>query len=73
MPCDQGITFEELIEGLLQLFAGDKESVEIEEVQAFINRYKYDPNDFQKFAKWDKYKYTRNLVHEGNDIISIDV
>ncbi len=23
-------------------------------------------NDWRKFAKFDKYKYTRNLVHEGN-------
>ena len=30
------------------------------------HRYKFDPNDFKKFTKWDKYKYTRNLVHEGN-------
>ena len=29
-------------------------------------RYKFDLKDFQKFIKWDKYKYTRNLVHEGN-------
>ena len=31
-----------------------------------IARYKFDLKDFQKFIKWDKYKYTRNLVHEGN-------
>ena len=32
----------------------------------FILRYKFDAKDFQRFTKWDKYKYTRNLVHEGN-------
>ena len=36
--CNESITFEELIEGLLDFFSGDKESVIIEEVQAFINR-----------------------------------
>ncbi len=25
-----------------------------------------NPRDWRKFAKFDKYKYTRNLVHEGN-------
>ena len=36
--CNESITFEELIEGLLDFFSGDKESVIVEEVQAFINR-----------------------------------
>ena len=38
MSCDRAITFEELIEGLLNYFSGDKDSVVIEDVQAFINR-----------------------------------
>jgi len=29
-------------------------------------RYENNPDDWKKFAKWDKYKYTRNLMHEGN-------
>ena len=29
-------------------------------------RYKSHPSDWKRFAKFDKYKYTRNLVHEGN-------
>ena len=36
--CNESITFEQMIEGLLDFFSGDKESVIIEEVQAFINR-----------------------------------
>jgi cysteine dioxygenase len=28
--------------------------------------YQSSPSDWKKFAKWDSYKYTRNLVHEGN-------
>ena len=30
------------------------------------NSYKSNPGDWRKYAKFDKYKYTRNLVHEGN-------
>ena len=41
MTCDGSITFEQLIEGLLELFSGDKDSVVIEEVQAFINRWQW--------------------------------
>eukprot|EP00090_Calanus_glacialis_P005393 TRINITY_DN1418_c0_g1_i1.p1 TRINITY_DN1418_c0_g1~~TRINITY_DN1418_c0_g1_i1.p1 ORF type:complete len:216 (-),score=53.57 TRINITY_DN1418_c0_g1_i1:111-758(-) len=64
--CEGPITFEELIDGLLELFSKDKESVVIEEVQAFFNRYVFNPADVAKYAKWDKFKYTRNLIHEGN-------
>lgn len=60
------ITFDELIEGLMQLFKEDKEKVDIDEVVAFFNRYENNPEDWKKFSKWDKYKYTRNLIHEGN-------
>nr|ACO15183.1 Cysteine dioxygenase type 1 [Caligus clemensi] len=58
------ITWDELIEGLLQKFESD--SVNIEEVQEFMASYKSCSTDWKKFAKFDKYKYTRNLVHEGN-------
>ena len=60
----QGITWEELIERLLELFAQDE--VNIEEVEELLASYKSNPADWKKFAKFDKYKYTRNLVHEGN-------
>jgi cysteine dioxygenase len=40
--------------------------VNIEEVENLLLAYKTDPKDWQKFAKFDRYKYTRNLVHEGN-------
>jgi cysteine dioxygenase len=61
---DGSITWEYMIERLLQLFDG--ESVNIEEVEDLLASYKSDPKDWHKFAKFDKYKYTRNLVHEGN-------
>ena len=52
------------IERLLEIFESD--SVNVEEVENLLLSYKSDPKDWQKFAKFDKYKYTRNLVHEGN-------
>ena len=38
MSCEDSISYEQLVEGLLELFSGEKESVVIEEVQAFVNR-----------------------------------
>ena len=38
MSCEDSISYEQLVEGLLELFDGEKESVVIEEVQAFVNR-----------------------------------
>ena len=38
MSCEDSINYEQLVEGLLELFSGEKESVVIEEVQAFVNR-----------------------------------
>jgi len=60
------ITFDQLIQGLLELFSEGKDKVDIDEVTEFFNRYENNPEDWKKFAKWDKYKYTRNLMHEGN-------
>ena len=52
------------VERLLEIFESD--SVNVDEVEDLLLAYKSDPKDWQKFAKFDKYKYTRNLVHEGN-------
>lgn len=60
------ITFEQLIEGLLEYFKEGKDKVDIDEVIQWFNRYENNPEDWQKYAKWDKFKYTRNLIHEGN-------
>jgi len=66
MDCKDPITFEELINGLLNYFKEGKERVNVDEVIAWFNRYENNPEDWSKFAKWDKFKYTRNLIHEGN-------
>ncbi len=51
------LLFCQQIEKLLELFESD--SVNIEEVEDLLLSYKTDPKDWQKFAKFDKYKYTR--------------
>ena len=38
MSCEDSITYEQLVEGLLEFFDREKESIVIEDVQAFINR-----------------------------------
>ena len=59
-----GLTWDEMIEALLELF--QDEDVNIEAVEAVLSQYNSSAKDWKKFAKYDKYKYTRNLVHEGN-------
>jgi cysteine dioxygenase len=61
---DGSITWDYMIDRLLRIF--DSDSVNVEEVEEVLSSYKSDPNDWHKYAKFDKYRYTRNLVHEGN-------
>lgn len=61
---DGSVTWEELIEKLLEIFQEDQ--VNIEQVSELLESYTSNVEDWKKFAKFDKYKYTRNLVHEGN-------
>nr|ACO11707.1 Cysteine dioxygenase type 1 [Caligus rogercresseyi] len=64
MSCNEGLTWDALIELLLEKFESDR--VNVEEVKDILSSYKSAKQDWKKFAKYDKYKYTRNLVHEGN-------
>ncbi|CAI9611844.1 unnamed protein product [Staurois parvus] len=57
-------TLEELIRILHQIFSSDK--VNIEEVQNIVESYESNPLEWMKYAKFDPYRYTRNLVDEGN-------
>ncbi|XP_015908525.1 cysteine dioxygenase type 1 [Parasteatoda tepidariorum] len=54
----------DLIRELRLAFATDH--VNIERVQDLMSAYKSNPRDWIKFAKFDRYRYTRNLVDEGN-------
>jgi len=58
------ISWEKMIEKLLEVFESDQ--VNIEEVEEILGAYHTKVSDWRKYAKFDKYKYTRNLVHEGN-------
>jgi len=57
-------SLDDLIEQLHEVFSEDK--INVEEVQDLMYSYKSNPEDWKKFAKFDRYKYTRNLVDEGN-------
>ncbi|XP_059481214.1 cysteine dioxygenase type 1 [Neocloeon triangulifer] len=58
------VTFEQLQEGLRELFSQD--SVNVEQVRELMLAYRSDPREWKKYAKFDRFKYTRNLVDEGN-------
>jgi len=53
-----------LIQLLYEAFAGDE--VDVDYVTELLESYKSNPRDWAKFAKFDRFKYTRNLVDEGN-------
>jgi len=63
-PESSGVTWEQMIERLLEIF--DSDEVNIDEVEELLSAYHTNRADWKKFAKFDPYKYTRNLVHEGN-------
>ena len=57
-------TWEELIRDIDVLLSGDE--VEIEAMRALLATYESNPADWSKYALFDPYKYTRNLVSAGN-------
>lgn len=57
-------TLDDLIRELRSAFQTDH--VNIERVQDLMSSYKSNPRDWIKFAQFDRYRYTRNLVDEGN-------
>lgn len=44
----------------------ESEEVNIEMVETLMQAYKSNPQDWKQYAKFDPYRYTRNLVDEGN-------
>lgn len=54
----------ELVQRLHEVFASDDISVEY--VQKLMTSYASKPKEWKKFAKFDQFRYTRNLVDEGN-------
>lgn len=57
-------TLGDLIAALHKEFATNY--VNIEMVNHIMLSYKSNPKEWRKFAKFDRYKYTRNLVDAGN-------
>jgi len=57
-------SLQELIQELHHAFDGDV--VDVDHVKELMSSYKSNPADWKKFAKFDRYRYTRNLVDEGN-------
>lgn len=57
-------SLDQLITALHKEFETDY--VDIEMVNHIMLSYKSDENDWKKFAKYDRFKYTRNLVDAGN-------
>uniref|UniRef100_A0A1A9V257 Cysteine dioxygenase n=1 Tax=Glossina austeni TaxID=7395 RepID=A0A1A9V257_GLOAU len=57
-------TLNDLIQALYAEFSTNY--VNIEMVNHLMLSYKSNPKEWQKFAKFDRYKYTRNLVDTGN-------
>ncbi|XP_076632542.1 cysteine dioxygenase type 1 [Colletes latitarsis] len=57
-------TLHELIDALHEAFETD--NVNIDQVQDLMASYRSNPLEWKKYAKFDRYRYTRNLVDEGN-------
>ncbi|CAH1965880.1 unnamed protein product [Acanthoscelides obtectus] len=56
----------DLMRQLRLIFDSDDNHVNIELVRYCMKAYKSNPADWKKYAKFDRYRYTRNLVDSGN-------
>ncbi|XP_012274027.1 cysteine dioxygenase type 1 [Orussus abietinus] len=61
---EKNLTLQELIEHLYEAF--DTDIVNIDHVKDLMAAYRSNPLEWRKYAKFDRYRYTRNLVDEGN-------
>ncbi|XP_063370850.1 cysteine dioxygenase type 1 [Cydia amplana] len=67
---DHEITgLETLVEELHAIFSHDH--VNVQDVQKLMLGYKSNPKDWKKYAKFDRFRYTRNLVDAGNGAFNI--
>ncbi|GBP88327.1 Cysteine dioxygenase type 1 [Eumeta japonica] len=60
---------ERLLEELHTIFASDY--VNVQDVQKLMVGYKSDPKHWKKYAKFDRFRYTRNLVDAGNGAFNV--
>jgi len=61
---DRPENMQDLIEGLHLLFANERVNIDL--VIKWMEAYPGNKQDWKKFEKIDKYRYTRNLVDDGN-------
>ncbi|XP_028314494.1 cysteine dioxygenase type 1 [Gouania willdenowi] len=57
-------TMDELIQGLYRIYSS--KDIDVKEVQDLMESYDSNPQDWKQYAKFDPYRYTRNLVDKGN-------
>ncbi|XP_068622128.1 cysteine dioxygenase type 1 [Battus philenor] len=60
---------ESLILELHRVFSRDH--VNIQDVQKLMTAYESQPKDWRRYAKFDRFRYTRNLVDAGNGAFNI--
>ncbi|XP_017788821.1 PREDICTED: cysteine dioxygenase type 1 [Habropoda laboriosa] len=65
------LSLSELIKALHEAFS--KDDTRIEDVKNLMASYRSNPAEWKKYAKFDRYRYTRNLVDEGNDKFNLMV
>ncbi|XP_076267128.1 cysteine dioxygenase type 1 [Rhynchophorus ferrugineus] len=54
----------DLVRELNRVFSSDNVNVDL--VHYIMRAYKSNPIEWKKYAKFDRYRYTRNLVDDGN-------
>ncbi|KAK6644836.1 hypothetical protein RUM43_001109 [Polyplax serrata] len=64
-------SLQDLIAKLYEEF--DKDVVDVDYICDLMTSYKSVPNEWKKYAKFDRYRYTRNLVDSGNGKFNIMV
>jgi len=57
-------SLDQLVEELRKIFA--ENDVDVDFVQDVMSAYKSDPKEWRQFAHFDRHRYTRNLVDNGN-------
>lgn len=63
------INLKQLVEELHKAFSS--EYVNVHNVRTLMEAYQSNEQDWRQYAKFDRYKYTRNLVDEGNGAFNI--
>ncbi|CAG9134178.1 unnamed protein product [Plutella xylostella] len=76
LPIERPIKVDREIDGLEKLVAElhrvfSHDHVNVQDVQKLMTGYTSDPKHWKKYAKFDRFRYTRNLVDAGNGAFNI--